>query len=65
MPFIIAEPCIGVKDKSCVEVCPVQNCITMVEQTSGTDPRTGRAINRDYANWTTHPNNPMAKQAAE
>jgi ferredoxin len=26
MPFIIAEPCIGVKDKSCVEVCPV-NCI--------------------------------------
>src|SRR5262245_57540551 len=26
MPFMIAEPCIGVKDKSCVEVCPV-NCI--------------------------------------
>jgi Fe-S-cluster-containing hydrogenase component 2 len=26
MPFVIAEPCIGVKDKSCVEVCPV-NCI--------------------------------------
>src|SRR5579875_401930 len=26
MIFIIAEPCIGVKDASCVEVCPV-NCI--------------------------------------
>ena len=26
MTFVIAEPCIGVKDKSCVEVCPV-NCI--------------------------------------
>jgi len=26
MPYIIAEPCIGVKDASCVDVCPV-NCI--------------------------------------
>jgi NAD-dependent dihydropyrimidine dehydrogenase PreA subunit len=26
MPYVIAEPCIGVKDASCVEVCPV-NCI--------------------------------------
>jgi ferredoxin len=26
MPFVITEPCIGVKDRSCVEVCPV-NCI--------------------------------------
>ena len=25
MPYVIAEPCIGVKDKSCVDVCPV-NC---------------------------------------
>jgi dihydropyrimidine dehydrogenase (NAD+) subunit PreA len=49
----------------CVEVCPVEDCITMVQQTSGTDPRTGRKINRDYANWTTHPNNPMALKAAE
>ena len=23
MPFVIAEPCIGVKDRSCVSVCPV------------------------------------------
>ena len=26
MAYIIAEPCIGVKDKSCVEACPV-DCI--------------------------------------
>ena len=29
----------------------------------GVDPRTGRKINPDYANWTTHPNNPMALKA--
>jgi NAD-dependent dihydropyrimidine dehydrogenase PreA subunit len=26
MPYIITEPCIGVKDASCVDVCPV-DCI--------------------------------------
>jgi ferredoxin len=26
MPYIITEPCIGTKDKSCVDVCPV-DCI--------------------------------------
>ncbi len=49
----------------CVEVCPVDNCITMVRQTEGVDPRTGRRIDPAYANWTTHPNNPMALKAAE
>ena len=29
----------------------------------GVDPRTGIAVTGDYANWTTHPNNPMAKPA--
>ena len=24
MPYVIAEPCINVKDKACVEVCPVK-----------------------------------------
>ena len=27
MTFIITEPCIGVKDTACVEVCPVADCI--------------------------------------
>ena len=49
----------------CVEVCPVESCITMERLTSGSDPRTGRRIDPTYANWTTHPNNPMAKAAAE
>jgi NAD-dependent dihydropyrimidine dehydrogenase PreA subunit len=26
MPFVITEPCIGVKDGACVDVCPVE-CI--------------------------------------
>ena len=49
----------------CVNVCPVENCITMVEMQPGeVDPRTGKVVQKDYANWTTHPNNPSA-QAAE
>ncbi|APO86243.1 NAD-dependent dihydropyrimidine dehydrogenase subunit PreA [Marivivens sp. JLT3646] len=48
----------------CVDVCPVEDCITMVELPKGElDERTGRKRG-DYANWTTHPNNPAA-QAAE
>ncbi len=47
----------------CVNVCPVENCITMEALPLGaTDPRTGETV-REYANWTTHPNNPMAKAA--
>ena len=49
----------------CLDVCPVDNCITMVRQTKGVDPRTGKAIDPKPANWTTHPNNPMALKAAE
>jgi dihydropyrimidine dehydrogenase (NAD+) subunit PreA len=49
----------------CVEVCPVENCITMEKMESGTDPRTGRKIRKEYANWTQHPNNPMSVKAAE
>jgi ferredoxin len=30
MPYVIAEPCIGTKDASCVEVCPV-DCIYEAE----------------------------------
>ncbi|MEL6586141.1 MAG: NAD-dependent dihydropyrimidine dehydrogenase subunit PreA, partial [Pseudomonadota bacterium] len=49
----------------CVDVCPVESCITMERLAPGTvDPRTGKVVQDDYANWTTHPNNPAA-QAAE
>ena len=47
----------------CVNVCPVENCITMVEMPKGAvDPRTGRKVT-DYANWTQHPNNPSVRAA--
>ena len=48
----------------CVDVCPVEGCISMVPMDAGeVDPRTGNVVQPDYANWTTHPNNPMAKAA--
>jgi ferredoxin len=31
MPYIITEPCIGTKDASCVDVCPV-DCIHSTEE---------------------------------
>lgn len=31
MAYIIAEPCIGVKDSACVEVCPV-DCIYSTDE---------------------------------
>jgi dihydropyrimidine dehydrogenase (NAD+) subunit PreA len=50
----------------CVNVCPVEGCITMEELPVGAlDPRTGVTVSDDYANWTTHPNNPAARAAAE
>ncbi|KFE35844.1 NAD-dependent dihydropyrimidine dehydrogenase subunit PreA [Thioclava atlantica] len=46
----------------CIDVCPV-DCITMRKLDKGeVDPRTGRTVG-DYANWTTHPNNPSANAA--
>ena len=50
----------------CVNVCPVENCITMERMPAGAlDPRTGATVSDEYANWTTHPNNPAARPAAE
>ena len=60
---VIDEECVACN--LCIEVCPVESCITMVRLTEGTDPRTGKKIDPNYANWTTHPNNPASKIAAE
>lgn len=54
---IIDEECVGCN--LCVSICPVDGCITMQPLTSGTDPRTGKAIVSEKSDWTTHPNNPM------
>ena len=61
---VIDAECVGCN--LCVEVCPVESCITMETLPAGVmDARTGRVVEPFYANWTTHPNNPMARQAAE
>ena len=54
---VIDEECVGCN--LCVSVCPVDNCITMEALTDGVDPRTKQAISSEYANWTSHPNNPF------
>ena len=60
---VIDEECVACN--LCVDVCPVEGCITMEPLAAGTvDPRTGKTVSDAYANWTTHPNNPAA-QAAE
>ena len=47
----------------CIDVCPVEACITMRELALGeVDKRTGRKVG-SHANWTTHPNNPAARAA--
>ena len=49
----------------CVNVCPVEACITMERLPAGSvDPRTGATVGAEHADWTTHTNNPQA-QAAE
>ena len=60
---VVDEECVACN--LCVNVCPVEGCITMEPMAVGAvDPRTGKTVEPDYANWTTHPNNPSA-QAAE
>mgnify|MGYP000694681402 CR=1 FL=1 len=59
---VIDEECVACN--LCVNVCPVEDCITMEAMTPGlVDPRTGKVVEPEYANWTTHPNNPAAKAA--
>lgn len=61
---VIDEECVACN--LCVNVCPVEACITMERLEAGVvDPRTGKVVEDDYANWTTHPNNPSSLEAAE
>ncbi len=56
------EECVGCN--LCVSICPVPNCISMRSLKPGeTDTRTGKIVTGEYANWTTHPNNPMRVSA--
>ncbi len=62
---VMDDECVGCN--LCVNVCPVDDCITMEPMAAGlVDPRTKKKVDADYANWTTHPNNPgRVKEAAE
>ena len=52
------EECVGCN--LCVSICPVPNTISMRALQAGeVDTRTGMTVSGEYANWTTHPNNPM------
>ncbi|MCD2167365.1 NAD-dependent dihydropyrimidine dehydrogenase subunit PreA [Comamonas koreensis] len=43
----------------CVSICPVPDTIVMRSLQPGeVDARTGKTVTGEYANWTTHPNNP-------
>jgi dihydropyrimidine dehydrogenase (NAD+) subunit PreA len=58
---VMDDECVGCN--LCVNVCPVEECITMEQLPPGSlDERTGRIVTGKYANWTTHPNNPMRKE---
>ena len=54
---VLEADCVGCN--LCVSVCPVPECITMhALQPGDTDTRTGQWVSGEYANWTTHLNNP-------
>jgi dihydropyrimidine dehydrogenase (NAD+) subunit PreA len=52
---VIDAECVGCN--LCVNVCPVEDCITMEQITAGVDPH-GGGPTTGYRNWTQHPNNP-------
>jgi len=57
---VLDDECVGCN--LCVNVCPVEDCITMIQLEPGMlDQRTKKVVEPTYANWTTHPNNPMRK----
>ena len=57
---VMEDECVGCN--LCVNVCPVEDCISMIALEPGMlDERTQQPVQAEYANWTTHPNNPMRK----
>jgi dihydropyrimidine dehydrogenase (NAD+) subunit PreA len=59
---VIEEECVGCN--LCVNVCPVENCISMEQLPAGAlDKRTGQKVQDKYGNWTEHPNNPTVVAA--
>lgn len=53
---VIDEECVACN--LCINVCPVEGCITMERLEPGTiDKRTGQTVSAEHGDWTTHPNN--------
>jgi ferredoxin len=40
MSYIIGSKCIGVKDGACIEVCPIEDCITEGDNSMYINPET-------------------------
>ncbi len=60
---VIDEECVACN--LCINVCPVDGCITMEQLAPGAvDTRTGQKVTERHGDWTTHPNNP-SRVAAE
>jgi dihydropyrimidine dehydrogenase (NAD+) subunit PreA len=58
---VIESECVGCN--LCPSVCPVQNCITLVQLPNGAlDPRTGEQVGGGRT-WKEHPNNPHSEMA--
>ena len=56
---VIDEECVACN--LCVNVCPVEGCITMEQLQPGmVDKRTGQTVDENPLNWTQHPNNVLA-----
>ncbi len=62
---VMNDECVGCN--LCVLVCPIEDCIVMEPLKAGSiDERTGKVVEKEPADWTTHPNNPGAvKEPAE
>ncbi len=59
---VIDEECVACN--LCINVCPVEGCITMEQLPPGAiDQRTGQIVHAEHSDWTTHPNNPMHEAA--
>ena len=60
---VIDEECVACN--LCINVCPVEGCITMEQLAPGElDKRTGKVVTAEFGDWTTHANNPT-RTAAE
>lgn len=55
MTYVVAEPCIGTKDRSCVEVCPVDCFYNFVNEEQNTKLGKAPAQPGDFGMLVIHP----------